>query len=172
MKALKILDLFGQKPELKIDGNSRLITKFGAFIGFITITVLTTGISIILNDYFSFLSYNFNSYIDNSARPDIDLSKIKLGFHLIDGLGNQFKDRDRLYSIKATFWDIYIPTLGSNETQKVEISDIPIIKFNQYKNNDLFKEEAELYTKIYNADYLDFESINKNLSGIFTNFGR
>jgi len=172
MKAIKSMDLFGQTPALKIDGNNRLTTKFGAFIGFLTISALITGISIILNDYFSFLSYNFNSYIDNSARPDIDLSKIKLGFHLIDGLGNQFKDRDRLYSIKATYWDIYIPTLGSNETQKVQISDIPIIKFNEYKKNDLFKEEAELYTKIYNADYLDFESINKNLSGIFTNFGR
>ena len=97
---------------------------------------------------------------------------IKLEFHLIDDLGNQFKDRDKLYSIKATYWDIYIQTLGSNETQKVEISDIPIIKFNEYIKNNLFKKEAELYTKIYNADFLDFESINKNLSGIFNNFGR
>lgn len=172
MKALKSLDLFSQIPTVKIDGQNRLTTKYGAFIGFLTLSSLFVGISFILNDYFSFLSYNFNSYIDNSARPDIDLSKIKLGFHLTDGLGNQFKDRDRLFNIKATFWDIHIPQLGDNSTQKVVISDIPNIKFNEYKKNPLFNKEAELYTKLYDADYLDLESINKNLSGIFSNFGR
>ena len=171
MKALNFFDLFSQTPSLKVNGNTRLATIFGSIVGFLAISVLITGISFILNEYFSRLHYNLNSYTDNSARPDIDLSKFKLGFLLTDPLGNQFPDRERLFEITATFWDIHIPLLGDNSTQTVNISNIPKIKFNEY-NNSLFNDEAELYAKLYDSDCLDLETINKNLSGIWNNFGR
>ena len=157
MDAFKSLDIFSESPSVKIDGKTKLKTKFGAFIGFLTISSLITGITIILNDYFSLLSYNFKSYIDNSIRPDIDLSKIKLGFTLTDGIGNPFSERDRLFSIKATFWDIYIPQLGDNynTTKKVQISDIPIIKFNEYKNK-LLPNETLKFTELIDPFFFVF----------------
>ena len=171
IKFFKFFDRFSQTPTLRVNGKVRPTTIFGSFIGFFTISVLIAVISIILHDYLSRLTYNVNSYVDNSARPDIDLKKFKLGFFISDQLGRKYLDQERLFTISAKLWEVYIPIFGYNVSEVVEFKNIPRIKCNEYKNNTLFYENFELASKVIDATCLDFTNLNKNLYGTHGNFG-
>ena len=172
MSVFKFFDLFSQTPSIKVKGKKRLATIFGSLIGLISIIFLIAGIFFILNDYFSRLTITVNSYIDNSVKPDIDLKKFKLSFLITDLMGKEFPDQERLFTITAKHWDIFIPVLGGNSTESIVVEDIPKIKCNEYKNNKLLNKEIEMYTKKMNPTCFDFEDLNKNLSGVHANFGR
>ena len=136
---LKILNIFSQPPTLRINGSDKPISIFGSIIGFFSISILFGAICFILNSYFSRLSFNISSYIDNSARPDINLDEFKLGILLTDIMGTSFPEHERLFTISAMMWNIYLPKFGENKTQKIDIVPIPTIKCNQYKNGTLLK---------------------------------
>jgi len=171
-KILRLFDLFSQTPTLKVNGRKRASTNFGSFVGFLSITILLTGIGFILNDYFKRLSYKVNSYITNSDTPNINLKELKVGFLLTDIMGKEFPDMERIFSFHAKFWDIYIP-IDYNKTTIVNFENIPKIKCNEYKNDHKFKLAFDEYTKIYkNLICLDFDSLNKNLTGAYGNFGK
>lgn len=169
---LKFFDLFSQTPSLQVNGNSRLTTTFSAIIGLFAIMTIISGISIILYDFFSRFSYSINSYIDNSLEPNIDISKLKISFLITDLIGREFPDHERLFSIKAKHWEFYIPEIGKNISDSIKINEIQKINCNQYKNNNLMNEKFEMYSKLHNITCLDFENINKNLTGVHLNSER
>ena len=172
-KILKFFNLFGQTPGIKINGEIRPSSIFGSIIGFFTVTILTSAIFFILHNYFSRLSFTINSYTDNSAKPDINLKELKLGFIITDPLGNQFQEQERLFKISALFWEIYLPKYGENKTQSFKFQPIPTIKCNQYKNDSLQKEAFDdLYKMNKNQTCLDIPSLNKNLTGVYGKLGR
>ena len=172
MIVLKFFDFFSQAPSVKINGSDRLNTIFGSIIGLFTTIIFIFGIFFIFNDYISRLSYKLNSYTDNSVKPDMDPSKFRMGFLVIDVEGNQFPERERLFTLKALHWDIYIPSLGANSTQSVKIENIPVKRCTDL-NHTLYEfETLKDLSRNYDTDCLDFENVNKNLSGVFNNFGR
>ena len=169
---IRLFNLFSQTPTLKVNGKTRAPSNFGSCIGFFTISFLIAGISFILNDYFQGLTLKANSYIDNSVIPNIDLKTMKLGFLVSDYLGNELPDQERIFSIEAKFWTIQIPW-KKVITPKVKFEKIEKIKCNQYKENDLHRKELEEYSKLYkNLECLDFDSLNRNLTGSYENFGK
>ena len=162
------LDLFSQTPSLKISGRSIASTNFGSFVGLTTIFCLITGIVFILNDYFQHSSYKVNSFVDNSARPNIDLKNVKLGFQITNYLGKRFPDRERLFSFQAKYWDIHIPVDETYNT-KVSHEKINMIKCNEYKS---YHKDMEKYEKISRKLLcLDLENLNRNLTGVYGNIG-
>ena len=173
MKLLFLFDLFSQTPSLKVNGGNSPQTIFGSIIGLASIITLIFGMIYILYDYYSQLSYNFSSYTDNSIIPDIDFKKFRMGFVVTDSLGNPVPNLDRLFSIKATHWDIYFNT--NTSSVEIKISDIPKIKCSNYAENDpIFKvinSTLNTYGKTHGMECLDFEAIDKNLTGIYNNFG-
>lgn len=170
-KVFKFFNLFSQKPSLKINGEAKPSTIFGSIIGLLTITFLITFLSIIIYDLFSRFNFKVNSFIDNSLYPDIDLRKFKLGFTIGDLRGNQFLDHERLFKISVMHWEIHLPKFGENATQKVETSEISFKNCTDYKNDSLLQEEFLQYSKMYNLTCLDFEKLNKNLTGVYGKIG-
>lgn len=170
---MKLFNIFSQSPSLRINGESRPFSIFGSIIGFFTLITLLIGIFFILLDYFSQLNFKLNSYIDQSARPDIDLKDFKLAYLLVEPNGKDIKDIDRLFKISAMFWDIYLPKFGENKTQEIDITPIKNIKCNEYKNGTEHKEEFDNFHKIYETMIcLDIPSVGKNLKGVYGNLGR
>jgi len=168
----KVFNLFSQSPTLRINGEIRPNTIFGTIIGLITVSILTGAFTYVLHNYFSRLHFELNSYIDNSAKPEIDLENLKIGFHIIDGMGIEFSDHERLFTISAKFWEIYLPKFGENTPQKVDFMNIPIIKCNEYKNDSIHQKNFNEYAKNYNVTCLDLPSINKTLKGVYGKLGR
>jgi len=169
LKILKFFNLFSQTPQLKISGENRPFSIFGGIVGFFSISFLIAGITFILYEFFSRFQYTIESYTDNLEIPNIDLKNFKLGFSLYDLMGKKYPDQERLYKISARHWDIYIPKFGSNKTDSVKVTNIPMIKCNEYKNDSLFYEDFNIYSHV---SCLDFSNLNKNLSGIYGNAGR
>ena len=172
LSMVKFLNLFSQVPTLRINGQMRPSSIFGSIVGFFSLCSLFAGLSFILINYFSRLEYIINSYTDNSAKPDIDLKNFKFGLIITDLMGKEFPDQDRLIKISAMYWDIYLPVFGENRTQEVTLTNIPIIKCNEYKNDTLHKKDFDQYSKMYNINCLDIPSLNKTLKGIYSNLGR
>lgn len=129
---LKYFDIFSQKPSLNIKGSKRAHTKFGSCISLITVCILITGIVFILNDYFQGLSYNVNSFVNNSLNPSISLKRLKLGFLIIDFYGKEFSDMERIFSLNAKFWDIKMPDY-SNLNPNVTSKEINFKRCNEIK---------------------------------------
>ena len=170
---VKFLNLFSQVPNLRINGEIRPASIFGSIIGFLTISILISGVSFILYNYFSRLNYTINSYTDNKAKPNIDLKNFKSGFVIIDAMGLEFPEPERLFKISAKYWDIYLPVFGEDKEQEIEVTNIPTIKCNQYKNNTLHKDEFDKYSKMYDSMIcLDIPRLNKTLKGVYGNLGR
>lgn len=168
----EFFDLFSQTPSLKINGNNRLKTNFGAVIGIFSIIILITGISFILSEYFLNLSLNVYSYVDNSKDPDIDISKLKMSFLITDLMGREFEEPERLFSIEAKHWDFFIPEDGNKTRQAIKIQNLKKIKCNEYVNNDLMDSKFEKFSKLHNVTCLDFKSLGKNLKGVHLNSER
>ena len=170
-KLINFFDFFSQTPSLRINGEYRPFSIFGSIIGFLTITFLIGGISIFLNDYFSHLSFNVNSYTDNLAKPNIDLKNFKLAFLLVDLMGREYPDKERLFKITAKYADLYIP-LSRNTSVDVNFIDIPIIKCDEYKKDELFSDKYGMYSEMWDLTCLDFSKLEKNLKGVYGNFGK
>lgn len=171
----KFFNLFSQGPTLKINGKSKATSIFGSIIGFLICSILIGATSIILYNFFARLNYTLNSYTDNSAIPDIKLNNFKIGFVLSDLMGKEFPDAERLFTISAMYWDIFIPKFTSNQTKQMSIvsyEPIPTIKCNQYMNNTIFKDNFEKMSEGYNMTCLDIPSMNKTLKGVYGNLGK
>ena len=169
---LSFFNLFSQLPSLRINGKIRPTSIFGSIIGFFAIMILLAGLTFILHNFFSRLSYTINSFTDNLAKPEINLKNFNLGFQVIDAYGTPFPDHDRLFQISALYWDVYLPKIGENKTQKIEFTNIPTIKCDQYKNDNLHKEIYDTYSKMYkNMICIDIPSLNQSLKGVYGNLG-
>jgi len=171
-KFFRLFDLFSQTPSLKINGGTRASTNFGSFIGFITITFLIFGIIFIINNFFSSLSYNVNYFVDNSVIPNIDLRKIKIGFHLLNYESKEFKNSEKIFSLKARLWNFY-----RNDSEmtipETDYEEIKLIKCNKYTKNVIFNEQLNKYSLIYRDLFcLDLENLSKNLTGFYGNLGK
>jgi len=167
-------NIFSQTPSLRINGQKRPASIFGSIVGFCSITILIGAMIYILFNYFSRLDYTINSYTDNLAKPNIDLKDFKLRFVITDTYGNEFPDYEKLFKISAKFWDIYLPVLGENKTQKIEISEIPVVLCKNLNLTNIDSDAISLveYSKMYNILCLDFSVLNKNLTGVYGNLGR
>lgn len=171
-KYLTFFDFFSQIPTLRVNGKTRPFTKLSSLVGFISIIFLFTGIGFLLYDYFMGLSYRNNFFIDNTATPEIDIQKLKIGFLLTDYTGREFPDIDRIITVQAKFWNIYLP-IEFNKTVTVDFEDIGIINCNSFKKEHLFVEAFDAYSKIFkNQRCLDTENYEKNLFGSYANFGK
>ena len=170
-KVFKFFNLFSQAPSFKINGETRPSSVFGSIIGFLTLSTLIAAISLILNDYLSRLNYSVNSYTDNLAKPEIDLKNFKLGFLITDLMGKEYPDHEKLFTISALYWDVFLPQFGENKTQTIQTVPIPSIKCDEFKDDFYLKESFDLYAKSYNLTCLDLNVIQKNLTGIYGNLG-
>lgn len=166
---LKSLDFFSQSPHLRVNGRNKLATIFGSAVSIFSIIILIFGISFILYDYFFYLTYNINSYTDNTITPEIDLKALKFGLLLTNGRGEEYQNPEKLFKISAALWEIKTPILGNISDVSVSLKDIPIMKCNEYKNNPILNKEFNSYSKIFDLNCLDFESLNRNLTGTFGN---
>ena len=63
-------------------------------------------------------------------------------------------------------------TNSHNNDVSVVLTDIPTIKCNEYKNDPTLNEELIMHSSRFNLTCLNFDNLNKNLTGIFGNYNR
>jgi hypothetical protein len=159
MEFLSIIDFFSQTPTLKINKSDKYYTTFGLIISLISIMFITGS-----GFYFSFIcfykiNYQILERLDNTLVPSFKISENKIMITLIDPLGNEFAEHDRLYDIEAKFWKIY----PSSENVTKPYIDVPVINLNLDKN-ETFYDELKKVTR-YSTKSLDFSKLDNNLFG-------
>jgi hypothetical protein len=172
-KYFEYLNLFSLTPSLMVDGKSRPFSIFGCIIGFFTLSILIFQITYIIVEYFSRLNYTHNFYIDNLSKPEINLKNFKSGFVLVNPMGLELQDRNRLFQISAIFWDFYNPKYGDDRKIKIKTVNVPMIKCNQYKKDSLFYDDFKMLSEQYNhIECLDIEKINGTVHGSYGDIGK
>jgi len=171
MQICNYLDLFSQTPTLKINGKEKLTSIFGSIVGFLSLCITIIGLVYFSHDYFAKLTFSVNFFIDTGVSPKIDLKKFKLAILITDLMGNELPDKERIFSLNALYWDIFLPGPNDNNPQSLIPTEIPKIKCFEYKNDSLFKNETDFLGKKFKTDCFDFESLNKSLYGNNNNFG-
>lgn len=172
-KFFEFFNYFSQVPSLKVNGKEKPKSTFGSIIGIFSMSILIAVITYIMIEYFSKLNYTYTSYTDNLVSPNIDLKDFKLGFKITNATAGEIPELERLFEISALYWIIHIPRLGDNTTSTTaKPYNIPIIKCDKYKNGTIFYEDFASNAKNFkNFFCLDFESLNKNLTGAYGNIG-
>ena len=169
-KIYRGFDLFSQTPSLKINGGKRASTNLGSFVGLVSVTFLISGIIFILFEYIEGIEYNVNTFVDETAIPNIEIKKLKIGFHIVDYRFKEFEDGDKIFKLKARFYKFYQNTSSEIEVPILEEEEIDLIKCNQYKENKLFKDKFDTYSKKYKDLFcLDTENSKENITGLYSN---
>jgi hypothetical protein len=170
---LRKFDLFSQTPSLKINGKKMPSTLFGSCIGLISISFLLSTIIYVIYSYLKRLSLTIDSFIEVDYHEEINLKEMNIGFLITDFLGREFPDQDRMFTIQAKFWEIYVPPELNNITKSadVKIENIDIIKCTQLKQHQ-YERNFKTYSQNYkNIVCLDLANLNRTISGIFGNYG-
>ena len=165
MRNLSFLDQFSQTPGLKIKGEKKYFTNFGLIISFITIVAMLA-----LSIYFTFICFNRKNYkilerMDNNIIPNSKIFENKISFTIIDPVGNEYEDPDRLFTIDAKFWELNPSKEDDNIINPPIISEIPLTNCTIYENPP-FEIDFQRLNKLYpSSKCLDFSKLKINLYG-------
>ena len=172
---IKFFDILGSKPELKINGNSRYITNIGILMGLISVFfTLILSISYIL-DVFSRTKFSIIYNFVNRIQPNVKLNKNQISLLLIDALGREIIDYDRVFNFNVKFWKIQVPknttatsTNSTNVTNFIPVNtiiDLPLRNCSDV-NYTFYNNFYVLFSKIYKSGLcVDFSSFNDTLFG-------
>jgi hypothetical protein len=166
MNKLSFLDLFNKTPSLKINKSNSYHTIFGMTISIITLICITANFIYFTLTSFSRTNYQILERIDNKIIPTMELNKNKISFTLLNALGKEFSEPDRLFSIDAKFWEI-IPQSknGSFNEINTEIKNIPVKNCSIYKNGDFGNDFVNQEKRYPTSKCLDFSNFDKKLYG-------
>ena len=165
MRNLSFLDQFSTTPGLKINGQKKYYTNFGLIISFITIVTIFA-----LSIYYSFICltrkyYKILERMDNNIIPNSKIFENKISFTIIDPVGNEYEDPDRLFTIDAKFWELNPSSKEDNIVNPPIISEIPLTNCTIYENPP-FEIDFQRLNKLYpTSKCLDFSKLKTNLYG-------
>jgi len=176
---LNHVDILSFKPELKINGNSRFITKLGKLISLICIfTIMILSFSIIW-EVLTRQTYSIIYNLDNRQRPSVRINDSQIALILTDATGQEISEHDRYFNFMAKFWKFDFQT---NYQQNSSLSMNKI--FTKYNSTDLpLKKCTSLnftkFTSFYNhittafpsGVCIDFSNFNDTFYGKFGDFG-
>ena len=166
------LDILGYKPHIKVKGRSRYSTKFGILIGILTIITIIILTIILTIDVFSRSKYTIIYNLDSKIKPNVNLNDTQIALLLLDALGNEIQDYEKIFNFNVKYWKIEIPSDFSGNTTdyskylpKNVIIDIPLINCS-YSNFKKFQDFYIRFSKVYKSGLcLDFSSLNDTLFG-------
>jgi hypothetical protein len=116
---------------------------------------------------FALITYNIlESNYDNTVIPSHKIYENKISITLVDELGKEFQNHERLFSIEAKFTQIDPLAKVLNGTNDY-IKNIPVTNCIDYQNeNPLFKKEFENLARVWpSSRCLNFENLDKKLYG-------
>jgi len=175
---LKFIDILSFQPEIKINGNTRFVTKLGKSISLICIVTLVLISSSIILEVLTRNNYTIINNMDNRERPSVKLNESQLGFILTDAVGQEIKEYDRYFNFMAKFWKVYFETndtqnsIGLSDTAfiKYNITDLPLKKCSSFN----FNKFTGFYNRISGAYpsgvCINFTDFNESLYGKYGDF--
>ncbi len=169
-----IFDILSVTPEIKVNGNSRFVTKFGILTSFLCIFVIIIFIFFTFIDVLSRSKFSVVYNLDNREIPILSFYQSQIAILLTDPFGKEIEEFDRYFTFAAKYAKINIPTNYTSETSEEyinnmkptgEILDIPIkscknMVFNKFSN--FFMTFANSYKSGLCADLSNFK---ENLFG-------
>lgn len=172
------IDILSIKPEIKINGNSRFITKLGKLISFFCIiTIMIISFSIIW-EVLTRQTYSIIYNLDNRQRPSVRINDSQIALILTDATGQEISEHDRYFNFMAKFWKVYFETndtqnsIGLSDTAfiKYNITDLPLKKCSSFN----FNKFTGFYNRISGAYpsgvCINFTDFNESLYGKYGDF--
>ena len=166
MNKLSFLDLFNHTPSLKINKSNSYHTIFGLIISIITLICITANFIYFTYTSFSRTNYQILERLDNNLIPTMELNKNKISFILLNALGKELSEPDRLFSIDAKFWEnVVLSKNGSINENITQIKNIPVKNCSIYQNGAFENDFVNLEKTYPSSKCLDFGNLDKNLYG-------
>jgi len=171
---LNHIDILSFKPEMKVNGNSRFITKLGKSISLICLVgIIILSFSIILK-VFTRKTYSIIYNMDNREIPSVKLNETQIALILTDALGLEIKEHDRYFNFMAKFWKIEFQSNYLQNTTNLSVEsylpkstiiDLPLKNCSKLN----FTKFAPFYNSISRAFSsevcIDFSNFNVTLYG-------
>lgn len=167
------LDLFSPKPELKVEGKPKFRTKFGVFMGTISIVILIVIYIFYLFECLSRTKLNVSYNEKTNMKPIIPLKNKKISFSLFHGFGEEFHEQERLISLsarylKTTFIDISKENSEYFENPNLgEIIDIPLKKCNKFIDDSFSNAFSQISLFKPNTVCLELDNFKEDIFGTY-----
>jgi len=110
---LKFLDNLSQKPEIKVNEDSRFHTSLSIFISFLSTLAIVITSMIFLNDVWSKKKINLIYNQDNRKYTNISLAGKHIGLMVTGPTGQDIPESSRIFNIKFKYWQIKIPAFST-----------------------------------------------------------
>ncbi len=170
---LNYLDILSFSPKMKIKGNTRFVTNLGKILSIMCIlSILTisfkTIMDVLYRKYFTIV-YN----LDNREIPKIQINESQIAINLLDPLGREIQEHDRVFFFTAKFLKIEIPNNYSQTTNdyvqtylpRNTIIDLPLRNCSYFEYTK-FPKFYETFSKVYNSGKcIDSSNLNDPLYG-------
>jgi len=172
---INYLDLISYKPEFKIDGNSRFITKFGKSVNLICIFTILIMSIIIMMDVLTRKTYTNIYNLDNREFTHVNISQSQIALVLMDALGNDIIEPHRYFNFLVKYWKVETPKNYTQNTTdyrqsysaKSTIIDLPV-KNCSYMNYTKFEGFYDVLSKTFSTGRcIDLSGLNETLFGIY-----
>lgn len=161
MDKLNFIDIFSQTPLLRIKNSTHFFTLFSLLVSLTTILSIFTITIYFIHSCFSRTNYQILERMEYKNIPQHKIFENKIGLTIIDPLGKEFKDHERLFSIDAKMWNMS----PKKENNTPVIDNIPAVNCSIYVNEPFEKDYTDLNQNFPTSKCLDFSNLKKNLYG-------
>jgi hypothetical protein len=150
MKWISFIDFLGTKPTLNIRGKTGYQTLFGGLLSIVVFCLLMAGAGYFINQLLSKTNFTIIQSEEYSPLGFMDWTNNEFAVTLVDRIGQQIPEADRIYSISA-FWFHYEEvktSSGSIMNTKMKFFDMEYCDLNKHFSNstNLWKDEKFLST--------------------------
>jgi hypothetical protein len=156
MKIFTCLDFLGTKPSLLINNQNSCKSNLGGVLSICVSVCLFIGALYFLNILFFRLNYVISQSEEYFPNSHADWDNLETSIILLDKLGLEFEDQDRIYGVTAMLYK-YVPVFNKDNSTSMEF------KFKQVALEKCQKEKSFLGDeKLWDTEkYIEKSQIKK-----------
>jgi hypothetical protein len=145
MKIFKCLDFLGTKPSLLINNHRSCKSNLGGILSICVSMCLLIGVIYFLNILFFRLNYVVSQSEDYFPESNANWDKLEASIILLDKLGLDFEDQDRIYGVTAMLYK-YVPIINPDNTTTMEFK-FKQVALEKCQVEKIFLEDTELWKR-------------------------
>jgi hypothetical protein len=144
MKLIKKFDYLGTKPELLINGQSRVKSLFGGVLSILLSSCLLLGTVYFINILYSREIYSVSQSDEFSLETYSNWDPREMSFYMVNKMGEDFPEPDRTFGVSILWF--YYQVFNQNGKNVPSLKTIPV-KMEKCDLDKHFKNSKELWSK-------------------------
>jgi hypothetical protein len=167
MKIFTCLDFLGTKPSLLINNQNSCKSNLGGVLSICVSVCLFIGVLYFLNILFFRLNYVISQSEEYFPNSYSDWDNLEASIILLDKLGLEFEDQDRIYGVTAMLYN-YVPVFNKDNSTSMEFKFKPVALEKCQKEKSFLGDEKLWDTEKYiEKSWCTVQGQNLNISKPF-----